>query len=168
MRWPAWWVWELELTPHVLKRMVDREFTELDLRQMLEDASSLRPDVEEGRWVVTAAGHGRTCARGRHGLPGGKGGKKERVMRGRYLEVTFRKGRAIAAYLYLPRRGAERAARVSKATPGLLIDYNANGKAIGIEITAPGKLSLAALNRVLTRLRQPRIGPEELAPLTAA
>ena len=46
--------WELELTPHVLKRMVDREFTELDLRQMLEDASSLRPDVEEGRWVVTA------------------------------------------------------------------------------------------------------------------
>ena len=51
-------------------------------------------------------------------------------MRGRYLEVTFRKGRAIAAYLYLPRRGAERAARVSKASPGLLIDYNANGKAI--------------------------------------
>ena len=23
-------------------------------RQMLEDASSLRPDVEEGRWVITA------------------------------------------------------------------------------------------------------------------
>jgi hypothetical protein len=31
--------------------MVDREFTELDL---LEDASDLRPDVEEGRRVVTA------------------------------------------------------------------------------------------------------------------
>jgi hypothetical protein len=30
--------------------MVDREFTELDLRQMLEDASSLRADVE-GRQV---------------------------------------------------------------------------------------------------------------------
>ena len=54
MRWPVWLDWELELTPHVLKRMVDREFTELDLRQMLEDASGLRPDVEEGRWVVTA------------------------------------------------------------------------------------------------------------------
>jgi len=89
-------------------------------------------------------------------------------MRGRYLEVTFRKGRFIAAYLYLPRRGAERAARVSKASPGLLIDYNANGRAIGIEITAPGKLSHAALNRVLTRLGQPRLGPEELAPLLAA
>jgi hypothetical protein len=34
--------------------MVDREFTELDLRQMLEDATALRPDVEERRWVVTA------------------------------------------------------------------------------------------------------------------
>ena len=54
MRWPTWWDWEREFTPHVLKRMVDREFTELDLRHMLEDASSLRPDVEEGRWVVTA------------------------------------------------------------------------------------------------------------------
>src|SRR2546427_2280121 len=60
-------------------------------------------------------------------------------MRGRYLEVTFRKGRAIAAYLYLPRRGTERAARVSKASAGLLIDYDPQGKPIGIEITAPGR-----------------------------
>ena len=89
-------------------------------------------------------------------------------MRGRYLEVTFRKGRPIAAYLYLPRRGAERAARVTKASPSLLIDYNANGKAIGIEITAPGRVNLVALNRVLARLGQPRLGPEDLAPLMAA
>ena len=89
-------------------------------------------------------------------------------MRGRYLEVTFRKRRPIAAYLYLPRRGAERAARVTKSSPGLLIDYSASGKAIGIEITAPGRVSLAALNRVLARLGQPRLGPEDLAPLLAA
>ena len=89
-------------------------------------------------------------------------------MRGRYLEVTFRKGRPVAAYLYLPRRGAERAARVSKASPGLLIDFNPDGRPIGIEITAPGRVSLAALNRVLTRLRQPRLQAEEMAPLLAA
>jgi uncharacterized protein YuzE len=89
-------------------------------------------------------------------------------MRGRYLEVTFRKGRPIAAYLYLPRRSPERAAKVSKPSPGLVIDYNAHGKAIGIEITTPGKVSLAALNRVLARLGQPRLGPEDLAPLMAA
>jgi len=59
MAWPAWWEWDLELTPHVLKRMVDREFTEVDLRQMLEDASSVRPDVQEARWVVTSRHGGR-------------------------------------------------------------------------------------------------------------
>ena len=59
MRWPPWWDWELELTPHVFKRMVDREFTEIDLRQMLEDASGLRRDVEQGRWVITARHYGR-------------------------------------------------------------------------------------------------------------
>ena len=32
--WPAWWDWELELTAHVLKRMVDRRFSEVDLRSM--------------------------------------------------------------------------------------------------------------------------------------
>ncbi len=89
-------------------------------------------------------------------------------MRGRYLEVTFRKGRPVAAYLYLPRRGAEHAARVLKASPGLLIDFNLVGKPIGIEITAPGRVSLPAFNRVLTRLRQPRLRAEELAPLLAA
>ena len=57
MRWPAWWEWELELTPHVLKRMVDRRFNEVDLRQMLEEASGLRADVEAGRWAI-ASRHG--------------------------------------------------------------------------------------------------------------
>jgi len=89
-------------------------------------------------------------------------------MRGRYLEVTFRKGRPVAGYLYLPRRGTERAARIAKASGGLLIDYNSDGKPIGIEITAPEHVSLPALNRVLTRLGQPRIRAEELAPLLAA
>jgi hypothetical protein len=27
-QWPERWTWELEMTPHVLKRMVDRDFTE--------------------------------------------------------------------------------------------------------------------------------------------
>jgi hypothetical protein len=44
--------WELELTPHLAKRMEARDFSELDLRAMLEDADSFRPDVEEGRFVV--------------------------------------------------------------------------------------------------------------------
>lgn len=52
MEWPEWWAWELEFTPHLEKRMEDREFTEIDLRQMLERARRYRPDVIEGRWVI--------------------------------------------------------------------------------------------------------------------
>jgi hypothetical protein len=58
MAWPGWWDWDLE-TPHALKRMVDRKFTEVDLRQMLKDASSVRP-VQEARWAITSRHRGRS------------------------------------------------------------------------------------------------------------
>ncbi|HEX4965198.1 MAG TPA: hypothetical protein VF173_30595 [Thermoanaerobaculia bacterium] len=38
----------------MLKRMVDRQFSEVDLRHMMEHATRLRVDVVEGRWVVEA------------------------------------------------------------------------------------------------------------------
>ena len=50
--WPPWWAWELELSPHLLKRMADRRFSEIDLRAMLERASAYRSDVTPGRWVI--------------------------------------------------------------------------------------------------------------------
>ena len=52
MAWPEWWHWELELTPHLEKRMEDRDFTGIDLREMLEHAHSYRPDILAGRWVI--------------------------------------------------------------------------------------------------------------------
>lgn len=52
MAFPGWWEWELELTPHVEKRMEDRGFTEVELRDMLERASGFRADVVDGRFVV--------------------------------------------------------------------------------------------------------------------
>jgi hypothetical protein len=50
--WPKWWDWELELSPHLLKRMVDRRFTEVELRQMFEKATGYREDIVDGRWVI--------------------------------------------------------------------------------------------------------------------
>ncbi len=38
--WPDWWSGELELSAHLLKRMMDRQFNEADLRLMLDDASN--------------------------------------------------------------------------------------------------------------------------------
>lgn len=55
-RWPEWWEWDLELSPHLLKRMIDRQFTEIDLRKMMQTASKYRHDLVEGRWVIEARG----------------------------------------------------------------------------------------------------------------
>ncbi len=89
-------------------------------------------------------------------------------MRHRYLEVTFRNGKLIAAYLYLPRRPGDVSVRTERQTDGLLIDYTTDGRAIGIEITAPSRVSLEAINSALNVVHQEPATPEELAPLAAA
>lgn len=60
MAWPHWWDWEIELTPHLEKRMEDRGFTELDLREMLQQAKRYRADVFEGRWIIETRHRGRS------------------------------------------------------------------------------------------------------------
>lgn len=50
--WPHWWDWEVELSSHVLKRMVDRSFNETELRLMMSVATGYREDKEPERWVV--------------------------------------------------------------------------------------------------------------------
>lgn len=85
-----------------------------------------------------------------------------------YLEVTFRHGRPLAAYLYLPRRPGQKSHRASRVEPGLVIDFSQSGKPIGIEITAPGKVSVTALNRVLRQLGMPTVTRDDLSPLRAA
>jgi hypothetical protein len=50
--WPEWWKWELEFSSHVEKRMEDRNFSEVELREMLEHASEYREDILDGRWVI--------------------------------------------------------------------------------------------------------------------
>ena len=50
--WPDWWKWDLELSPHLLDRMEDRGFTEVELRVMLVRARRLSRDIVPGRWRV--------------------------------------------------------------------------------------------------------------------
>ena len=59
-RWPEWWDWELELSPHLFRRMADRRFSEMDLRLMLERARGYRPDLVDGRWVIVTTFRRRT------------------------------------------------------------------------------------------------------------
>lgn len=88
-------------------------------------------------------------------------------MKHRYLEVTFRKGKPLVAYFYLPRPAGAKAARTSDAGHGLRIDFDAQGSPIGVEITAPGLVTVADLNAVLAPLGVARVEPEEWAPLAA-
>jgi uncharacterized protein YuzE len=85
-----------------------------------------------------------------------------------YLEVTYRRGRAIAAYYYLPRRSGQRSVRTRRVDAGLLIDYARDGRPIGVEITAPGSLSVRIFNQVLRELGLPPVKREDVAPLLAA
>ena len=89
-------------------------------------------------------------------------------MKDSYLEVTFRHGRPMAAYYYLPRRAGQKSYRTREIEPDILVDYARGGKPIGIELTAPEQVSISTINRVLRGLGQMELKPEELAPLRAA
>jgi uncharacterized protein YuzE len=89
-------------------------------------------------------------------------------MKHRYLEVTFRRGKPLAAYLYLPRKPGATVTRTSDAGHGMKIDYDADGSPMGVEITAPSAISVDEINAVLRGIGQPELPSEEWAPLRAA
>ena len=89
-------------------------------------------------------------------------------MKERYLEVTFRKGRPLAAYVYLPRHGERKSAKTVEAAPGLLVDYAGSGEPISLEITAPAHVTVEHIDAMLVPLGVARMTPEEFAPLRAA
>ncbi len=89
-------------------------------------------------------------------------------MKESYLEVTFRRGRPIAAYYYLPRRPDQKSYRTVQVAPGMIIDLSRNGRPLGIEITAPSLVSQTALNRVLKQFGHAPVKRADLAPLRAA
>jgi hypothetical protein len=89
-------------------------------------------------------------------------------MKSSYLEVTFRRGRPLAAYLHLQRAAGDKSHHVAQVGQGLIVDYTAEDKPIGIKITAPAQVSTADLNRVLASLQAPALTDEDIAPLIAA
>ena len=58
--WPSWWYWQLRFSTHATERMAERRLSELDVREMLEDARQLHRSTEPGRWGVYARFRRRT------------------------------------------------------------------------------------------------------------
>jgi uncharacterized protein YuzE len=90
------------------------------------------------------------------------------LMKHRFLEITFRRGKPFAAYLYLPRNPGDKSIRSHRQSTGLLIDYAEDGRPIGIEITAPSKVTLTSLNQALAAANQDPVTADDLAPLLSA
>lgn len=74
----------------------------------------------------------------------------------------------MAAYYYLPRTPNEKSSRTVRLDSGLIVDLSKDGRPIGIEITAPNRLSLAALNCVLEEYGFQPLTRADLKPLKAA
>lgn len=56
---PAWLSWPIEISPHVERRMEERGFSEVELREMVEFATTWRASAAEGRFVLCAGLAGR-------------------------------------------------------------------------------------------------------------
>jgi hypothetical protein len=87
----------------------------------------------------------------------------------RSLQVTYRKGRPFAAYLHLSHQTGEKSARTVPSPDGLLVvDYDASGRPIGVEITAPTAVSLERLNHALAALGESPVSEQDYLPVRAA
>jgi hypothetical protein len=87
----------------------------------------------------------------------------------RSLQVTYRKGKAFAAYLHLSHQTCEKSVKTVPSADGLLVvDYARDGKAIGVEITAPAAVPLDRLNRVLADLGERALSEHDYLPVRAA
>jgi hypothetical protein len=52
--YPEWWTWDISVSSHAELRMEQRGVTEVELRAMLERATSFDPSVVAGRFMIRA------------------------------------------------------------------------------------------------------------------
>lgn len=84
-----------------------------------------------------------------------------------FLEMSFRRGKAFAAYLHL-RHESAKVARTKEIRPGLLVDFADDGAPIGVEIVNPLQTDAETVIAVISEVRGGPVSIEELAPLSAA
>ena len=86
-------------------------------------------------------------------------------MRSARLQVTFIRGRPIVAYYSLSEASERRVRRTEELEPGLVVDFGRDGRPLGVEIVDPPLTTMAAMNRVLRRLKQSRVTRRDMKPL---
>ena len=81
------------------------------------------------------------------------------------LQVTFIRGRPIVAYYRFREPSRRRVQRTEELEPGLVVDFARDGRPLGVEIVDPPLTTMAAMNRVLRRLKQSRVTRRDMKPL---
>ena len=85
-----------------------------------------------------------------------------------YLQVTYVRGRGEVAYLRLPRTRGEKSSESERVEPQMVLDFNHEGNLIGIELLAPERVTLEAVNGVLEEYGLAPLKKSDLAPILAA
>jgi hypothetical protein len=88
-------------------------------------------------------------------------------MRERYLEVSYKRGKPLAAYLHLPHPPGAKSARTQRWSDELLVDFAADGTPLGVEILSPSTLTVGEVNAIMRSLGLALIDDRDLAPLAA-
>jgi uncharacterized protein YuzE len=84
------------------------------------------------------------------------------------LQITYRKGKPFAAYIYLAHQPGTKSTRTEQIGPELVIDYAADGLPLGIEVISPGFVTEEEIIAAFERLGLEPPPTDELAPLGAA
>ena len=86
----------------------------------------------------------------------------------RFLEVSSHNNKLMAGYLTFGRRSGDRSVRTTQPEASIIVDYTADDRPIGLEITSPSVVTLESINRVLVTLGQAPATERELSLLFAA
>lgn len=84
------------------------------------------------------------------------------------LQITYRKGKPFAAYLYLPHQPGKKSVRCEELRPGLIVDFSEDGEPLGIEVISPSVTSIDELREVFEGLGLEQPDASDLQPLLAA
>jgi uncharacterized protein YuzE len=82
------------------------------------------------------------------------------------VQVTYRRGKPLAAYIYLAGRKGK-SVRTEEVRPNLLVDYSQDGSPLGIEVLSV-RVSSDDLYAVFDHLGLNRPDPRELQPILEA
>jgi Protein of unknown function (DUF2283) len=94
--------------------------------------------------------------------------RKERHAGETYLTISYLRGEPFAAYLYLPRDEGAKVACTDELRPGILVDLDADGKPMGIEIVFPMQTDPETVLAVAAEVHAGPISPQALEPLRAS